>query len=158
MMNQTAPITPKEQIKVIKILTATMCAGLGLICAILIYLRSGQPTGDAFAIGPWGPVLLAVFAGTLTVFGSVFFRKKVESTGLMPLDKKLETYRIATIVRYAMMEGPGLIGAILYFLSGDFVYLVIAGALFLLMLISRPDDDSIKMHLGLSDQEMRQLK
>jgi len=56
--------------------------------------------------------------------GNRLFNRKVTALQQQPAGEgKYSSYRAATIIRYALLEAPSLIGIVLFMLTGDYVLL-----------------------------------
>jgi hypothetical protein len=92
--------------------------------------------------------LIGLFAGTFQ------FKQKLAgmaTTG--SLNEKLTIYQTALIIRYALTEGPALLGIVAYFSSGNLFYLIIAGIDVLYFIMIRPTRSKLEDDLGLSYED-----
>lgn len=71
--------------------------------------------------------------------------------------EKLESYRSALIIRYALMEGPNLFCIVAYLLSSNIVFMYIAIAVMLVYLFSFPKTVQLISDLELNGTEIEQL-
>ena len=128
-----------QYFRALQILFFALLAGqIGV--TILLYLIHTPPAVDASwtqEVATWLPLLLALQAG-LAFFLS---RKKRESArSESTLEAKLDGYRVASIPKWALLEGGTLISAVLFFAWGDITFLYYAGimiALFATQFLSR---------------------
>ncbi|MGB7394701.1 MAG: hypothetical protein WA913_09935 [Pricia sp.] len=87
------------------------------------------------------------------------FRKQIQSISKnRPLLQKLEKYQKALLIKYALLEGPGFLAVIAYYLSGNALHLVIAIALIVYLFVQRPTVEKIKADLPLSYEEEKEFK
>ena len=87
------------------------------------------------------------------------FRKQIQSISKnQPLSQKLEKYQKALLIKYALLEGPGFLAVIAYYLSGNALHLVIAIALIVYLFVQRPTVEKIKADLPLSYEEEKEFK
>jgi hypothetical protein len=107
---------------------------------IIVYNIRETPVGDmAFIdmVAKWLPLLLIVQAGL------AFFlnRQKLETArSKSTVAEKLETYRIASVLKWALLEGGTLISIVLFFVWGatPFIYYaIVMAALFATQFPSR---------------------
>lgn len=156
MANTAKKETYYSMVRATKLLPAVMIGGLGMMTSVLLILRMDEapitPLGDFVVIG------VALLAAVLTVLSSFLFRKQIGETVGKNLAEKLVIYRTAITVRFALMEGPGLLAAVLYFISGNYLFLVITGAMFLFMLLSRPTEELIAKQLMLTEADKQAIE
>lgn len=156
MSTQNSPQDIPSTVRSIKLLPLSMIAGLGMMSAALLVMRRDALPNDDF--GDWIVIGIALLAAVSAVGGSWLFRKKIADSMGKSLTEKLATYRSATIFRFALLEGSGLVAAVLFFVSGNYLFMVIAGAMFIFMLLNRPTEDMIAEQLMLNDADRRILK
>jgi uncharacterized membrane protein len=80
--------------------------------------------------------------------------KAVNTTGL---NAKLSNYQIAVIVRMALLESASLFAIVVYYLTGNFLYLLIAILLMIYGVVIRPTAENIADDLLLTYDEKMQL-
>lgn len=98
--------------------------------------------------------LVPVAAAAGYFLSQSIFRKQVQGiSNNQPLSQKLAKYQIATLIKYALLEGPGILAVIAYYLSGNALHLVIAIALIVYLFVQRPTKEKIKTDLPLSYEE-----
>ncbi|HOY06472.1 MAG TPA: hypothetical protein PLO67_13770 [Saprospiraceae bacterium] len=111
-----------------------------IVVMVIIYNIQEPPAGDmAFknTVAKWLPLLLIVQAGL------AFFlnRTKLETArSKSTIEEKLEDYRIASVLKWALLEGGTLISIVLFFVWGPvlfFYYAIIMAALFATQFPSR---------------------
>jgi hypothetical protein len=96
------------------------------------------------------PVLIAV-----GIMGSALilrFRLKSIKTKA-DLGNKLRDYRNALIVSYAILEGPALFSLIGNYLSGNFLFLGLAGLIIVILFMNKPTRDRVINDLELNPGE-----
>ena len=155
-MQYQQPTNFKELYNSIKILPLALIAGLCLISGIMIFVKQGDDMTDNF--GELFVVIIALVAAAGFVLGSFLFRKRIANSMGKTMIEKLVIYRQATIIRFALLEGPGLLSIILFFLTGNYLYMVITGAMVLFMILNRPTDEMIAVHLMLTEEDKKQMK
>jgi hypothetical protein len=112
----------------LKIIHIAMVAGLGFFCAIGFFLVSTNQfppsIGDSKVLQ-----LIGVVIALCGIAGSYFVFKNMLGTmrALGSTDEKLNRYRNACIIKYALLEGPALVNIVLYMLTGNVLYLGISG-------------------------------
>lgn len=74
------------------------------------------------------------------------------------LSDKLNAYRGATILRFALIEGAALLTVVFYLLTGNLVLLGIAGIGLVVMLLHHPNLVKLKMDLDLNPTDLARLE
>jgi hypothetical protein len=72
-------------------------------------------------------------------------------------EKKLEAYRSAMIIRYALLEGPSIFSTVAYLLSGNIIFLAFSGVMILAFLMNMPSRNKAAQDLNLSSIEADKL-
>lgn len=155
-MKYQQPTNLKELYNSIKILPLALMAGLCMISGILLFLKQGEEVRSES--GGLVVILVALLAAGGFILGSFIFRKQIAESMGKTMIEKLVIYRQAMIIRFALLEGPGLFSIVLFFFTGNYLYMVITGAMVLFMMLNRPTDDLIAQHLMLTEQDKQELK
>jgi hypothetical protein len=137
----------------LRVLHAAMVIGLILFLAIVHFVLQPDPT---VFNGPNPALLVNIAAGLLIICSSVGYwvfgqRLKMLHT-TADLNQKLLDYRSASIIKFALIEGPTLASIVFYLLSGNIVLVGIAGVGIVVMAINHPTAMKVKMDLELSDE------
>ncbi len=147
---------PKKFLKTVSIIHIALCAVLMLL-AIFVYFKNGEFTArmnrqDIF-------IYIVPIVATAGYFLSLLvFKKQMESISREEiLSAKLGKYQLASLLKYALLEGPGILALIAYFWSGNALYLVIAIALIIYLFSQRPTAEKIKKELPLTLEEQKQF-
>lgn len=93
-------------------------------------------------------------------FGSQFvFKNMIASMEkTIPLEDKLKKFQTASIIKYAMLEGPAFLAIVAYNASGNALPLVIAVCLVLYLAVQGPNLQKILDTLPLTSDENRILQ
>jgi len=99
-------------------------------------------------------VPLIAFVGILgsnLVFKSRLKRLKIK----VKLIEKTNDYRAALIVRYALLEGPSFFALVIYYLTGDMLFLGVSGLIVAVFLTIRPTIEraASDLDLNLNDKQ-----
>lgn len=104
----------------------------------------------------WIPFIgtaIAVAALSLIV-SKVFFDKLLaQLKGDLPITDKINGYRRALLMRFAMLEFPALFGLIVTFLSGSIITLAVAYVMMLFLTLQRPNKTDLTEALELRHEE-----
>lgn len=135
-----------------------MALSAGPIMVGLIFYNS-TPLKDYTEVT--GDIFIYVFPliGLLGVLASTFMFKTLtknlnEKSGLQ---EKLAGFQSASLVRYALLEGPALLNLFWFSKSGNLLYLTVAGVLVLLLVLQRPTRLKIERELQLKGEHKRQF-
>ncbi len=145
---------PKTFLRTLSVIHSALCAGLLLFTALAYWQNSGfkvaATSGDIF-------VYIVPTVAMLGYFGSKFIHQKL--IGNLPkeekLPHKLARYQAASLIKYALIEGPALIALFAYFQSGTALYLVIALALLIYLYAQRPTQKRLLQEIPLNFEEKK---
>ena len=148
--------TPKEVFRATQVITSALMMGVVLMTGVIYFMvRKGQELDPNFS--PYILYGVALMAGVGIVLGARLFRSKVLAVNTNNLMSKLEHYRAGLILKYALLEFPALAAVICYFLSGDWLFLMVVLFMLVIMFINRPTLDQVQTMLGLTQEEINQL-
>lgn len=86
--------------------------------------------------------------------GYILFNKRLDRLrALTDLSMKMQDYRAACILKWALFEGPCLFAMICYLLTGQVAFLGVAGLLVLNFLNNYPSKKKVVEELDVSSQE-----
>ena len=142
----------------LQILFFAMIAGLVLFAIVAYYLNMTEQ-------GAKDPSLNGMFyfivPSTLVlgiIGGQYLSNAKFQAAKEAPnLSAKLEGFRTGMILRYATIEGPGMLAIVAYLLTNNFLYLVIGLAGILFFLRHQPTKDRAIEVLDLDSSERATL-
>ena len=142
--------------KMMSVLHAALVIGIVIFGTIVTALTTyGTIKLDDAGLLPVFSFLVPAVAIAGAVAGNVIFKKKLnEINNLGDLDSKLNNYRAALIMKYALYEGPALFSIIAVLLTADVRFLAITVILVLLMLYARPGIQKTATDLSLNEQDM----
>ncbi len=151
-------ITTSEYFKLSRLIHMILMGGALLsitIAVILSQLAVVEPSDDfGFSL-----LILSLIFGLWGIFGSQFLFNGIIKKGLQEdgLSSKLATYRGATLLRGASIEGAAIFGAVACVLSGSLIPLGIAAICTAYLATLKPDKDKLKKILELSPSEAMKL-
>ncbi|HDZ15052.1 MAG TPA: hypothetical protein ENH60_09185 [Pricia sp.] len=96
-----------------------------------------------------------IAAGGYFLSQLVYKKRLLTITQEEKLSIKLGKYQVAAILKYAIIEAPGILALLAYFWSGNALYLVIAIALIIYLFAQRPTVDKIIKELPLTHEEQK---
>ena len=75
----------------------------------------------------------------------------------LPLLQKLEIYRAALVLYMGLCEAAAILTVIAFYMTGNFLFLVIIAAILVSMLMRRPENYKIFNELQLDSKEQMEL-
>jgi hypothetical protein len=145
-------------LKTLTLIHAALVFGLVIFGAISYFSGVGfvgqfEVTNDVF-------IYLIPIAAMLGYFGSkIYFKKQLETIRKSdPLPSKLAKYKVASIVKYAFIEGPAVLALFIFMGNGYSLYFSIAFCLVLYLLVQRPTKDKLVQDLDLSPTEQQEME
>lgn len=151
----------QDAFKALKILHLGITGGLLIFAAAMLFLFQ---TGNLKAIDPTLErtlqVVAVLFSVALLLIGFKLFKRKMmearNSTGSGVT--RMALYRTACIIWWAMIEAPGLLAVVSFFITGNYAFLALAGFHVLVLLLFMPRKDNIIVLLNLNAKEVAQLE
>ena len=144
----------------LKMLHKALLSGIAIFIAIAFYIvyQRKEEWADPSLDRTLQLVAVIFTVGSLVTGFRLFNKKIIElrHSGL-PVRKKLETYRAACIVWWAMIEGPGLFATAGYFITGNGAFFALALFHLAILAVFMPRRENFKLLLNLSDIEMDEL-
>jgi hypothetical protein len=105
--------------------------------------------------------VVCILLSALSLFaGFKIFKKKIFAArnSMEAGEKRMELYRTACIVWWAMIEGPGLVAGIAFILAGNYAFFALAVFHVLTLLIFAPRKANIVLFLNLNSNEVARLE
>ena len=157
MSNTTAVLTPKSFIKTLSIIHLGLMAGPFLF-GVVIYSQTTDSYMDYSNTEDIFIYIVPIIAITGIFVGNLLFKQKMRSAGeLDGLRPKLFQFQTASLIKYALIEGPALLGIVAFDNTSNLTYLYIAGILILFMYLLRPTKEKIALGLDLKGEEKAQF-
>ncbi|WP_167618647.1 hypothetical protein [Maribellus sediminis] len=157
-MNQEK-LTPKEYFRSLQIVHLALMAGIVSFIVIAIVLQNMGFESDGEDMIPALIYVVPVFMiGGILASNNVFkFRLKtcISQSGLK---QKLEEYRSALIIKFALVEGPSFFAIIAYLLTANLVFVGITVLLLAVLLSYRPTPAKSIIDLELDYDERKILE
>lgn len=151
--NQAGAANRQTFVKIIAIIHAALLIG-EVLFAIVAFVET-KSIGLNLKLGsdPFFYIVpFLIVAGML--LGSFLFTQQIsEAADKNSLNEKLAGYQTALITRFAIAEGPSLLGIVGYMLSGNVIYLILVGVNVLYFILIRPTKDKIAEDLSLTNEE-----
>lgn len=151
----------QDAFKALKILHLGITGGLLIFAAAILFLFQ---MGKLKAIDPslerTLQVVAVLFSVALLLIGfNLFKRKMMEARNSTSSgETRMALYRTACIIWWAMIEAPGLLAVVSFFITGNYAFLALAGFHVLVLLLFMPRKDNIIVLLNLNTKEVAQLE
>ncbi len=144
--------------KQVNILFGALLFGQLSIVVVLLFVKStseGAILLDNTTIGMFSMIVLS-FGLIVFLISKVLYQKLVgQVKGDLPF--KLQRFRSALVIRYALIEGVTILSVILFFISGEVICLVVAIASLIHFASLRPTRQRAINDLDLTGAEQREL-
>ncbi len=137
--------------------------GIGQLLFGLVSIFLIQTDEPAIQSLPVSETTLQFLIPTLLLIGFIagrlLFKNKLNSLKESDdLDVKLKTFRSASVIKYALAEGPILISIMTYLLTHSILFLGLAGLGLITFMLDRPTKYSIIDGLALSQKEIASIE
>lgn len=155
MAQQSANATLKE----IKTLFMAMLLGIAAIFMITYYLADGSLTSnwDFTDVNLIVGIVMALMAILMSPFLYVS-RIKANDTTQASLSEKVTVYKMANLLRYALIEGGCLVNLVLFYITKNSAHLYLAIACLITFVMNRPSLDKLTRDLRLTKSELDDLR
>ena len=147
----------KHYFKLNKTIHISMAVGMILFAGVLMFIYHSK---GARIVDDKLKQILLVLSAILTISsilaGNFITKKKLQHLNLAgSLMEKLTAYRTILIIGWALLEGPALFSMVVFQLSGDFLFIGIAGFLVLYFFTLYPSKYKAISDLNLGLEEKR---
>ncbi len=118
-----------------------LCSGVVMMIIVMFVLSDRQASSFDFSLDIFLVIGLAS-AAILPNLGIGLFSKQMDRLSSTPPSKREEKVRSSYIIKWALIEAPALINTMFFYLTGNYVYIIIAIALTIILLFNKPDTTS----------------
>jgi hypothetical protein len=148
---------------VLKILHIALLIGMaifGVTAILVVQLVQPAPTAADDSFQRNFQVVCVLLSALSLIGGFKLFKKKIFAArnSLEPGEKRMELYRSACILWWAMIEGPGIVAGIGFILSGNYAFFALAVFHLLALLAFSPRKANIILFLNLSSDEVARIE
>jgi hypothetical protein len=142
-------------IKNLTIIHGALLLGQLMIIGVLLFLNQTNLNQPFFGDNKILIVIMPVVVAGGFYLSRYLFLNKMEAAKNMPtIDEKINEYLGASMVQYALLEGPSILSAILFFLTGGFYFLLGSFAMIICFVLIRPSKQKAINDLGLFGDEV----
>lgn len=146
----------KQFFTVLGIIHLAMLMGQVMFLGVTFFIlnENGPSLGDDFEsmallqIGIAGVIIMGLFGGNF-----LFKQQLVAAREKNTLGEKLNTYRTACIMRFALLEAPAILCIVAFMLTGNYFFAVVSAVVILVFLMNRPTKSKLILDLELSGEE-----
>jgi len=148
--------TPRNFIKTLSIVHFAMVLG-PLLTGVIFYMNTELITN-----GTQNDIFIYVFP--LIALGGIFASKFLFNLFIKnlknheTLQAKLAGYQTASLIKFALIEGPAFLNIVWFSQTGNLLYLTIGGVLILFLFMQRPKAEKIETELELNSEHKRQFQ
>lgn len=146
---------------VIKIVHIGLLMGMAMFDIVsLIIVLQGIPAIAEDSVQRNLQVGCVLLSALLLIAGFKIFKKRIFAArnSTEPGEKRMEMYRAACIMWWAMIEAPGIVAGIAFIISGNFAFFALAIFHLLAMLVFAPRKANIVLFLNLNSDEVTRLE
>jgi hypothetical protein len=146
---------------VIKIVHIGLLMGMAMFDIVsLIIVLQGIPAIAEDSVQRNLQVGCVLLSALLLIAGFKIFKKRIFAArnSTEPGEKRMEMYRAACIMWWAMIEVPGIVAGIAFIISGNFAFFALAIFHLLAMLVFAPRKANIVLFLNLNNDEVARLE
>lgn len=104
-------------------------------------------------------VIVIILAAAGFFIGNNYFKRKVlqQAQELQIPQDKMAIYRHASIIQWALLEGPAIFAVISFALTGNFAFLALAATVVILFALAFPARHKIMLLLSLTETDLENL-
>ena len=156
---RTLPTTSKEALGTIKILFYILFFGIVFSTAIVFVLIKMQgPLLQDRSLNRGFLVVTLLLAATCLSVSNILYKNRINTVGpALPLLQKLEIYRTALVLYMGLSEAAAILTVFVFYMTGEFLFLLIIAAILVSMLMRRPENFKIFNELQPDSKEQMEL-
>lgn len=146
---------------VLKILHIGLLVGMAMFDIVsLIIVMQGAPVIADEPMQRNLQVGCVLLSAVLLIAGFKIFKKRIMAArnSTEPGEKRMEMYRAACIMWWAMIEAPGIVAGIGFIISGNYAFFALAIFHLMAMLVFAPQKANITLFLNLNGDEVARLE
>ncbi|UII76825.1 hypothetical protein LV716_03275 [Flagellimonas sp. HMM57] len=157
MTNETGQFTPRGFIKTLTILHLALIAGpIAFACFAYFQIQDVvidfTNTDDSFLL------IIPIFAiGAISMGNLVYKKLTAEISKIAGLKQKLMRFQTASLIKFASIEAPALFSVVVFYMTGNMAFLLIAVVLIFYFFTLRPTKVKIENSLALRGEEKSQF-
>lgn len=130
-----------KEFQSIKLFAAAIITGIILFGSISLYLEKAGHVPIAASLDPVISYAGVIIAAAFIAMSFLFYKRRSEAAVNAVKTEKLNLYRSAVVLQYALLDAPAIFNVIAYLLSGNVQSLIIAGCCAAVMLAQFPSEE-----------------
>ncbi len=152
--------TSKEYFMMLTILHGAIMAGQVIFVAVALFLDSQKQLPMTMADQRDMLLLVVPLIAIGGILGSsMIFKQRIKAIEVREgLTKKLASYKVASIIRWALLEGVTFFCIVFFMLVGDILFLAIAGITMVFFFFNRATKHKVIEDLNLLAEERQELE
>jgi hypothetical protein len=157
---ETTKQNSKDYFKAMDIMFFALLAGQFMFALIVLIFSQMGIIAGGFDISVTNIFIgvLIVFIGSCLFASNFVFKNKLKSIDAMaPLSNKMAEYRSASIIKWALLEGPSFLAIIFTFLTGNLIFLGFSGLVMIYFFTMKPGAEKAANEMGLDYEEKQRL-
>ncbi|MEO5944932.1 MAG: hypothetical protein ABIP30_09230 [Ferruginibacter sp.] len=153
------PEQSNGNIKALKILHSALMMGVVMFGAIAFFLVYANHTSPVTGLDKPLQVIALILCAAGMYFSNKLFKQQIETIKQSgdSVKEKINKFRAACIMQWALLEGPALFTVIALFLTCNYAFLILAGIMICALYIAGPSKQRIMQHLHLNEIDGEQL-
>lgn len=153
MKDNNLEFTPKQYLKTMSTIHLFFMFGLIAFLATTFIINKNHVFDYSDMSDPFIYVV-PLFAIGGYFLGNIFFNSTIKNIDKNETFKsKLSKYQSATIIRFAFVEGPALLGTTAFFISGNTFFILFVGLLTAYFFTLKPSKERLVSELNLKSSE-----
>jgi len=151
--------TSKQYFKELRVLHTALLIGQVAIAATLYYIVHGEKLTWGFEAGDvYSYIVLGVMIFGLLASSFIYKKLLGKAKRMTHLEDKLGAYWGASIAKWALLEGPALIGIILFYLTSNLTFLLMAGVMIAYLATTGTSIEKAIEDLSLNREEQGRIR
>ncbi|MEM7483707.1 MAG: hypothetical protein AAF348_00720 [Bacteroidota bacterium] len=157
MTNNTEQLTPRSFIKTLTILHLALIVG-PVVFAVFAYFQIQNTTIDFTDTDNSFFLIIPIFAIGAIFMGNLVYKKlTAEISKISGLKQKLMRLQTASLIKFASVEAPALFSVVVFYITENMAFLLIAVVLIFYFFTLRPTKVKIENLLALRGEEKSQF-
>lgn len=149
MQTSTSPITPKLFLRTSSIIHFALVAGVLILALVMYSITENQKLDLSYRGDPMFFIVPIMAIAGILVGNYLYINNIKRLTSKNTLREKLAGFQTASIIKYALLEGPALLGLVAFMNEGNQYFLIISILLVFWLIMQRPTRDKIERDLML---------
>jgi len=143
----------KSTIRSLTIIFHALTVGQIVLFLVAWWVSTGGISGGNGDMGNIFLYVVLIGAATSIFAGEAIYKMKLKSMRSdQPVAGKLQAYTAANIIRMALHEGPNLLTAIAFMITGEYIFIFIFVAILVLFLRLKPSARRMNREFGLTGE------